>query len=308
MENLNKTSSSFNDSKKRAWDILTEEEKASLVIQLGHNKSTWQVGEIISRSHYKYIEIHQRAKNFFRSFSEYFEIYGDELIPPHLDISESLKIYLENTILHRKSIKKASLLTNNKGYRNESSRNKLIYSEFKEIEYTDDAHIINFCNLIIEFDKWNNYRILPEQMREPSGFKRRRNNYHKQNLNKISKLSKASLHFLELELYQEGGGNHYVPLLYLDVNEYSIYNLTVEDSLKEELTNLGIPIFNSRELAKKYSIEAINYLSSEKTRQNGLKFWPVYREIINKSLNIRQMEGKFGTRAKAINIYNSLED
>ena len=40
-----------------AWDCLTEQEMASLMFIQGKGLSTWEAGEILKMSHYKYLEL-----------------------------------------------------------------------------------------------------------------------------------------------------------------------------------------------------------------------------------------------------------
>ena len=47
----------MNDAQKKAWDCLNEIERQSLFLQLSESKSSWEAGEILKLSHYKYLEI-----------------------------------------------------------------------------------------------------------------------------------------------------------------------------------------------------------------------------------------------------------
>ena len=75
----------------KAWDILLDEEKAALSLSINHSKSTWQAGEILNKAHYKYLEIHARAKKFFVMFTQYFKKTGDRLIPDNSEMSWDLR-------------------------------------------------------------------------------------------------------------------------------------------------------------------------------------------------------------------------
>ena len=58
-----------------AWDCLTEQERASLMFIQGKGLSTWEAGEILKMSHYKYLELKARAEKLFKLFSDYFELH-----------------------------------------------------------------------------------------------------------------------------------------------------------------------------------------------------------------------------------------
>lgn len=65
----------MNDAQKKAWDCLNEIERQSLFLQLSESKSSWEAGEILKLSHYKYLEIRERSEKFFRLFSDFFELH-----------------------------------------------------------------------------------------------------------------------------------------------------------------------------------------------------------------------------------------
>ena len=85
----------------KAWDILLEEEKAALSLSINHSKSTWQAGEILNKAHYKYLEIHARAKKFFVLFTEYFRKTGDRVIPDNSEIDWDFREFIVCTIEER---------------------------------------------------------------------------------------------------------------------------------------------------------------------------------------------------------------
>lgn len=74
----------MNEYQKKAWDCLTPTEQQSLFLQLSESKSSWEAGEILKLSHYKYLEIKERSEKFFRLFwisSKYMSQYLDQIAP-----------------------------------------------------------------------------------------------------------------------------------------------------------------------------------------------------------------------------------
>lgn len=72
----------MNEFQKKAWDCLTQKEQQSLFLQLSENKSSWEAGEILKLSHYKYLEIRERSEKFFRLFSDFLRkglLYSDQI-------------------------------------------------------------------------------------------------------------------------------------------------------------------------------------------------------------------------------------
>ena len=64
----------MNEAQKKAWDCLKDLEQKSLFLQLSENKSSWEAGEILKLSHYKYLEVRERSEKFFRLFSDFFAV------------------------------------------------------------------------------------------------------------------------------------------------------------------------------------------------------------------------------------------
>ena len=63
----------MNEAQQKAWSCLIDKEQQSLFLQLSESKSSWEAGEILKLSHYKYLEIRERSEKFFRLFSDFFE-------------------------------------------------------------------------------------------------------------------------------------------------------------------------------------------------------------------------------------------
>ena len=49
----------MNEAQKKAWSCLIDKEQQSLFLQLSESKSSWEAGEILKLSHYKYLEIRE---------------------------------------------------------------------------------------------------------------------------------------------------------------------------------------------------------------------------------------------------------
>lgn len=45
----------------------------------------------------------------------------------------------------------------------------------KRLKESEDPWDLDSMRLILEFDRWNNFRILPRMLQQPSAFKRRLN-------------------------------------------------------------------------------------------------------------------------------------
>ena len=87
----------MNEYQKKAWDCLTPTEQQSLFLQLSESKSSWEAGEILKLSHYKYLEIKERSEKFFRLFSDFFEIH-ESIFRPDCPCERNFQDYIEACI------------------------------------------------------------------------------------------------------------------------------------------------------------------------------------------------------------------
>lgn len=74
----------MNEAQQKAWSCLIDKEQQSLFLQLSENKSSWEAGEILKLSHYKYLEIRERSEKFFRLFSDFLRntlLFFDQIAP-----------------------------------------------------------------------------------------------------------------------------------------------------------------------------------------------------------------------------------
>ena len=66
----------------------------------GKGLSTWEAGEILKMSHYKYLELKARAEKFFKLFSDYFELHPS-LVNPKSPIEPRFRDYIFGAMVKR---------------------------------------------------------------------------------------------------------------------------------------------------------------------------------------------------------------
>jgi hypothetical protein len=284
----------------KVWAILNDEEKASLSLQLLQNKSTWQAGEILKKSHYKYLEIYSRAKEFVRLFTIHFKKY-DNLVPKGVRITPELKEYFEEAILNRKSIRAASEDLSQKHWKAKVRNKALIehYRKWINSEYEVDQ---DFLNLILHFDKWNNFRILPKDMQEPHAFKRRNKNRYKQHINLHLNMSQYSLDRFEVKVIKGKDlqpGVLYTPII-KNFKEQKYIIKEVHHNMRNLnlINDLYLYAFRTPEEAKEYVTHIFTFDLSTRNKKpkEGLDFWPKYRALIRLSINYDAQQGIITTR------------
>lgn len=232
----------------KAWALLLEDEKHALSLHFVSGKSTWEAGEIMGKSHYKYLEILARAKKFLEIFENHFNTFG-ELFPPEISINPITKKYFEGTMLHRNKVTDVIKSLKMPELRNFPEREKILRFEYDKWKTSKNLAEQSILNLILTFDRYNNFRILPKALQEPHAFKRRNKNDHKKLLGYWIDMKYS--HFKELKKRckaKETTPSKNIGYIFLirDIKAYD-YQIIPVDSKREKtmslLNQVGICVF-----------------------------------------------------------------
>ena len=278
----------------KAWDILTDDEKTSLTLSINHSKSTWQAGEIMDKAHYKYLEIASRAKHFFVIFTEYFKKTDDMLIPENSEITWDFRLFLEGIIEERlgyrdaiKKVGKTSTIASKKALERD---NKIVeYMEWLR-KHSCPLHR-DLYNLVKDFDRWNNYRILPESIQEPSAYQRRQKTRLLKHLKNVYNMDETLIIYLRSNRFKPRGKDRilYLPLISdNNIEGYEILKVKNIDVVVKYISKeLHLYLFEDYTEADDYGHLVEKYLSLKEKKNClvGQKFWPQYREMVKKSFN-----------------------
>lgn len=285
-----------------AWMILAEEERLALTLHYGADKSTWQAGEIMKKAHYKYLEIRARGEKFLKMFTEYFELYGD-LFPQDLIISSSFRKYLLLVIVKRKRVNKVIREIGNPQYLITSSRDQSIIGEMSKFKNSRKISERNFYNLIMDFDRWNNFRILPKGIQEPSAFKRRDKNRHRKYLKILINMHPFSVREIIKRYEFESKASNVKHIAYITIikdvkkAKYKIVPIHAIKSVMDEISRIGIYIFKDRQMAEVFIEIVLRYYDKEVRHcTDGQKFWPQYRLLIKKAINYNPVQNIIPSR------------
>ena len=275
-----------------AWEVLVDDEKTALTLSLGHGKSTWESGEIMSKAHFKYLEIQKRARKFLEMFTNHFEKYGG-LFTEDMTISFAFKEYLQLTMISRLNISKATRQMEDISYLTASKRTKLIAHELGKLKRGNNVPSSDLYSLIMDFDRWNNFRILPIEIQEPSAFKRRNKSRNKKHLKIITSLPKFSvLKLIERYSYSGKYSKAYLPVISdcLDGN-FKVIAIKKNITIINEITGIGLFIFDKKDLADDFAKLISDYFLKETMNcKTGQKFWPEFRLMIKKAINYGDIE------------------
>ena len=277
----------------KAWVLLSIDERDAIKLNLGLQKSTWEASEIMGKSHYKYLEILGRAKAIFKMFSEYFEITGDQLIPDSIELDEDFRDYMESTITYRMKVREATNELKNK-YSTEADRALMIKKNMQKLKESGTLMGNQCFELILEFDRWNNFRILPNELQEPHAFKRRNKKRIQKYLNNLTNLESFVISSIKQKyaLKTPKGDSLYFALPIKNTLELSeiLYIDRTELSM-ERFTKAGLFLFANPENAKEFLSIVTDYFGKDKKHcKEGQIFWPRLREVIKYAVNFNDIE------------------
>lgn len=277
----------------KAWNILTDEEKLVLNLTAVHGKSSWEIGEIVQKAHFKLLEIQKRCVKFFEMFTTHYETYG-ELFPEESVVGKDFREYFQGVMELRLPVKEAiRRMFNNDVWSIKESRTRLITEGMGKLMESRNDCDRDLYNLIKEFDAWNNFRVLPDNLQEPSAYKRRNKAREAKHLRNISKIPMASIEYIK-DLYEYNGKYQkmFLPLIHLDFpNGYILVPVRYAQKNIKALSHLYLYVFDNETLANNFAGLVVEYLTAEdKSAKSGQKFWPKFRDIRQYAINFQEIE------------------
>lgn len=299
----------------KAWSCLKENEKQALFLQLSGNKSSWEAGGILKIAHYKYLEIYERATKFFKMFSDFYSIH-ESIFRPQGVCDEAFMSYIEGVIERRLSCKQAAQFTGDSVQLISKHRSKLITKNINRLVESKDPWDIDTLRVIREFDRWNNFRILPVMLQQPSAYKRRLNKkdkiYLKYLLTRVpewvnNKLKEKYYYRIPCSADKKKINRWWMCLISeeLYTDGYLLVPVKPSTEVLNTLSKLYIYIWDNRDDADTFGFTVFKFKDNTKEVRLGQHFWPEYREIVKKAINYNQVNNiEFGVRALD-NAYNN---
>jgi len=287
---------------KKAWKLLLEDEQLALSLRYGHGKSTWEAGEIMERAHYKFLEIEARAQHFLKMFSEHLTMY-DTVIPSYVKIDKRFRKYLNYAIKQRMKTNEAVAKVDKIKFTITSVRDKIIIDEMERLVNSKSVVDKNFALMVFEFDRWNNFRILPKEIQEPSAFKRRNKNNDKNNIKNLLTMNTFTVEQI-IKRYSYTSKTRkpnnllYVPIFskFVDYAD-SIIEVEHSDDTARELSRVGLYLFTRPERAEQFLDLLYNYNFDEpKNPVEGQLFWPKFRQMTGYALNYNNIRKRIASR------------
>lgn len=273
----------------KAWDILTNNERNSLFLQMSQGQSSWEAGEILNIPHYKYLELKERSVKFFKMFSQYFQEF-ETLISPNSVVDSKFRDYVEGIIEKRLTREEALKYTGDSALSLKDLSDSVITKNMNRLLDSELKHDNRLYDLIVEFDRWNNRRVLPRELQLPSAYKRRNNKRDKTYIEFISRIPTNKVNALiDIFTYRPRKANKKVYYISLISSEFpdGYYIVPIKPSKETilKISKLSIYIFDDKDKADTFGFIISKFIKSDRTPKVGQQFWVKYREHIKMSVN-----------------------
>lgn len=271
-----------------AWDCLTKKEQDSLFLNISQGLSTRRTGEIMGMSHYKYLEMKARAEKFLKMFSDYFYLHPS-LVRPGAPLTEAFKDYLYGCILKRLSKEEALNYAGDSAWVLKEFNTKKITVNMERLAKSEDPWDKDLYKLIMEFDRWNNFRILPQLLQAPSAYKRRTNKKYKIYLKYLHRIPDFKIKYILDTFWKKNGKRRYIALVSnIFQYGYQVVPIGVTKEIFDRLTEMKIYIFEDMGNADDFGIQVSRYFEIGDPH-SGLEFWKTFNELIEKSMNYKEI-------------------
>lgn len=284
----------MNEFQKKAWDCLTQKEQQSLFLQLSENKSSWEAGEILKLSHYKYLEIRERSEKFFRLFSDFFE-KRTSIFRPDCPCERNFQDYIEGCLEKRLKRREAALYSGDAAQILPKVNTHNIMRNMKRLRESEDPWDQDTVKLIFEYDRWNNSRILPRMLQQPSAFKRRLNKKDKIYIRYLLSRVPEWMHTKVKERFRykvkPGKKKYWVCLISQELytDGYLLLPVRPLEEVVKEFSRFYMYVFEEKDDADTFGFMVSKFMDKTGDVKLGQKFWPEYRYCVQKAVNYNQV-------------------
>ena len=291
-----------------AWDVLDELEKSVLILCLTHGKSVREVGSIIKKPHYTCLKVKTRAENLFKIMMAHYYNY-EALFSPKSPTSNDFRTYMESLIEDRKTVKESYQKAENYSLTFLKLRDSYVIKYMEYLKLSDDPWDKSTYEVIMEFDRYNNFRILPKAIQRPSPFKR---NYTKEMVKYIDTMTNLKPVTIDYLLSLVGKSEKEDTQIYTVIFSYEEFEHGYK-VLPIYYKNKNIEIFEREKFYLWSDIEEADYFGAivstyaykEKIPGSAQKFWNKYREQIKLAINYKDVNN---IRDEGYNIEKILRD
>lgn len=278
--------------KRIGWKYLLPDEKIALSLKFGFDKSIWQVGMVIQKPHYKSFEVINRSLRYLDLYTEFFDNFDGIVSESSAITCNDFRTYLQCILVSRKTLNETYDIIDNLKYLLASNKVKMVTEQMALLKSSDNLHDQHLHDFILEFDRWNNFRILPISIQEPSAFKRRDKRRLMKLLNTFLTIEPGVIDIIKTKFAikpsKSTGEISY--LILFDKREKDNYHIVPVDISSDEYTYLserGFIVYKKKADAERCAKLVSEYYLADKpkTSSEGIIFWNNFRKVLSLALN-----------------------
>lgn len=278
---------SYSPNQQKAWDHLTSNEQMALQLTIVGQRSKQEAAIIMGLAPYKFNELVLRARKFFLLFTEYYEEYED-FTPTELGISVEASLFLDGILLRRfkptdltsKDIKLQSLVR----YEAKQDFWREFLTSLQKLPGQGQA----LYALLLEFDKWNSFRILPKVYQLPSPFSRRRIKQFKKIKEQLHNVTELGWELLLKEYSTPKPPFAFLPTFRL--GQPSVETVRLSRASLKYFTSNQLPLFSTESRARGHIDLLSDYGAlQKKSPHSSQKFWAAYRITLAGAVNYNEL-------------------
>lgn len=242
-------------------------------------------------------------------FADFFEKHSS-IFRPDCPCERNFQDFIEGVIEHRLKKRDAVAYMGDSTQQLPKVNRKNLIRNMKYLKESENLWDLDTRRLIFEFDRWNNFRILPSILQQPSAFKRRLNKkdkiYIKYLLERIPTFVLEKLKERFYYKVKPSKKKLWVTLISPDLYTDGYYLLPIrpEKEVLEEMNRFYIYIFEDREDADTFGYLVTSFYERTAKVIAGQKFWPEYRYLVKKAINYNAINNIEFNVKRLDNAYN----
>lgn len=280
-----------------AYDMLTDTEKQVLYLTISQGQSSWASTQFMKgMTHYKFLEIKQRAQRLFKLFADFYAIYP-QLFNPKNYFNPRFKDYIYGVMVKRLPLDEAIEYAGDAAWQVRPIRYELISKEMDRLKFSSDTWDQDTFKLIVEFDRWNNFRILPKKFQAESAFNRRSTKKCKTYIKYLFRIPDYKIRFLIDKFWyfvkkQDTDNVAYVALvsdMFDKQGGYQVMPIKNTESNILEISKFYMYIFPTIDDATEFGVLVSNYFETAVANgpAGGIKFWSRYKSLTRRTINYK---------------------
>lgn len=175
------------------------------------------------------------------------------------------------------------------------------------LKQSEDEWDKDLYALIMEFDRWNSYRILPRKLQASTPYKRRTNKKEKVYIKYLHRIPDFKIRAMVDKYWSNGKpeNRYYISIIStLFDGGYSIIPIRKDKDILSEITKMKIYIFSTIMDADIFGVLVKEFFERTKDPKSGLKFWEEYRSVIKTAINYREINNMDFTCSNLDMAYN----